>query len=217
MDEVVVGLTDYLLTLECAVFAGMLMSIAGGQPEMRRFFAIFFSALALTSLTGGTYHLWFANSNSLTANVLWKTTVVALGAVAFAAWSIGACVLLSQSVKGFVVKAALVEFLGYSAYVVAVDDHFWVAIANYLPSVIFLGAAFAVGYRRLRAPPALTGLLGLGVTVAAAVIQRLGLSLHPAYFNHNATYHLVQAVGLFLIFLAALFFVRNPSPGGIRS
>jgi len=37
MNEVVVGLTDYLLTLECAVFAGMLMRTAGGSPEMRFF------------------------------------------------------------------------------------------------------------------------------------------------------------------------------------
>jgi len=217
VSEVVVGLTDYLLTLECAFFAGMLMRIDGGRPELRRFFAVFFSALALTSLTGGTYHVWFSNSPSVPANVLWTTTVVALGAVAFAAWSIGACVFLPQPAKDFVVKAALVEFLGYSAYVVAIDDHFWVAIANYLPSVVFLGAAFAVSYRRLRAPPVLIGLFGLGVTFAAAAIQRSGLSLHPIYFNHNATYHLVQGIGLFMIFLAALFFVRNPSRGGIRS
>jgi len=212
-SEIVVGLTDYLLTLECAFFAGMLLVIGGGAPEIRRFFVIFFSSLALTSLAGGTYHLLFSASSSIPADVLWKMTVVALGAVAFAAWSIGACVLLAQPVKGFVVKAALVEFLGYSAYVVAIDDHFWVAIANYLPSVVFLGVAFAISYRRLSAPPILIGLLGLGVTVAAAAIQRFGLSLHPTYFNHNATYHLVQAIGLFMIFRAAIFFARQPLQG----
>jgi hypothetical protein len=210
VSEVVVGLTDYLLTLECAFFAGMLMRFDGGRPELRRFFAVFFSALAVTSLTGGTYHVWFSNSTSLTANVLWTTTLLALGVVAFAAWSIGACLFLAQSAKDFVVKAALVEFLGYSAYVVAIDDHFWVAIVNYLPSVVFLGAGFAVSYSRLSAPPILIGLLGLGVTVAAAAIQRLGLALHPTYFNHNATYHLVQAIGLFMIFCAAIFFARKP-------
>lgn len=213
MSEIVVAFTDYLLTLECAFFAGMLLLITGGALEIRRFFVIFFSSLALTSLTGGTYHLLFSASSSIPAYLLWKITVVALGAVAFAAWSIGACVFLSQSAKDFVVKAAFVEFSGYSAYVVAVDDHFWVAIANYLPSVFFLGTAFAIGYRRLSAQPILIGLLGLGVTVAAAAIQRFGLSLHPTYFNHNATYHLVQAIGLFMIFRAAIFFARKPLQG----
>jgi hypothetical protein len=210
VDEVIVGLTDYLLTLECALFAGLLAKIDGWWREIRHFFAIFFSALALTSLAGGTYHLWFPESTSRAADILWKTTVVALGAVAFAAWSIGACVFLAQSAKGLVIKVALFEFLSYSVYVVAVDDHFWVAIANYLPSVVFLGGAFAVSYLRMRAPPVLIGLLGLCLTVAAAAIQRFGLSLHPIYFNHNATYHLVQAVGLFMIFRAAVFFARKP-------
>ncbi|HMG60270.1 MAG TPA: hypothetical protein VK583_11105 [Burkholderiales bacterium] len=210
VSEIIVALTDYGLTLECALFAVMLLTINGGWEEIRGFFGIFFLSLAATSLTGGTYHLFFSASSSAPADVLWKTTVIALGAVAFAAWSIGACLLLVQSVKGLVVKAALVEFLGYSAYVVAIDDHFWVAIANYLPSVIFLGAAFTISYRRLSAPPILIGLLGLGVTVAAAAIQRFGLSLHPTYFNHNATYHLVQAIGLFMIFRAAIFFSRKP-------
>jgi len=154
VNEVVVGLTDYLLTLECALFAGLLVRIDGGWGRCAAFSRFFFSGLALTSLTGGTYHLWFPNSTSLPADVLWKTTVVALGAVAFAAWSMGACVLLAQARQGSCRQGALFEFLGYSVYVVAIDDHFWVAIANYLPSVVFLGAAFAVSYRRLRAPPA---------------------------------------------------------------
>lgn len=218
MNEVVVGLTDYVLTLECALFGGMLMRIEGGWREIRRFFAIFFLAGALTSLTGGTYHLWFPISTSVPANVLWKATVVALGAVAFAAWAIGASLLFAQPLRGRVITAALIEFLAYSIYVAAIDDHFRVAIANYIPSVIFLGVAFALDYRRRREAPVLTGLIGLIVTGIAAAIQKFGISLHPYYFNHNATYHLTQAIGLFLIFLAALFFVRNPFQGArIRS
>lgn len=213
MNEVIAGLTDFLLTLECALFAGMLMRIDGGRPEMRRFFAILFLAVAMASLTGGTYHLWFPDSSSVPAHVLWRTTVVALGAVAFAAWAVGACVLFAQPVRGRVIKAALVEFLAYSIYVVAIDDRFWVAIANYIPAVHFLGLAFVLDYRRRREPTLLVGLLGLIVSAVAAAMQGSGISLHPYYFNHNATYHLTQAMGLFLIFLAALFLVRNPLPG----
>jgi len=213
VNEVVVGLTDYLLTLECTLFAGLLMRIDGGSPEIRRFFAVFFLAGALTSLTGGTYHVWFPNSTSLPANVLWKTTVVALGAVAFAAWAAGACLLFTQPLRGRVIKAALIELLAYSIYVAAIDDRFRVAIANYIPAVIFLGVAFALNYRLRRERPVLIGLVGLIVTGVAAAIQRFGFALHPYYFNHNASYHLTQAIGLFLIFLAALFFVRNPLQG----
>jgi len=210
MSEVVVGLTDYLLTLECALFSGILMRTAGEWAEVRRFFAVFFLAGALTSLTGGTYHVWFPGSTSLPANVLWKTTVVSLGAVAFAAWAAAACILFAGPARGWVIRAALVEFLAYSIYVAAIDDHFRVAIANYVPAVVFLGIAFALNYRSRRERPVLVGIVGLVVTGVAAAIQIFGFSLHPYYFNHNATYHLTQAIGLFLIFLSALFFVRNP-------
>ena len=217
MSEVVVGLTDYLLTLECALFAAALMRVDAASPEIRRFFAGFFLFLALTSLAGGTYHLWFSGSSSAAANILWKTTVVALGVAAFAAWAVGACLLFAQPLRGRVIKAALAEFCAYAIYAAAVDDRFLVAIANYIPAVIFLGIAFAVSYRRRPASPVISGLLGLAVTGIAAAIQRSGFSLHPNYFNHNATYHLVQAAGLFLIFLAASFLARTPLQGGLRS
>ena len=193
MDEIVVGLTDYLLTLACVFFAWMLGTINGGWPEIRRFFVLFFAFTALASLTGGTYHLLASDSSSLQALILWKATVVALGAVALSAWSIGACLFFSESNRARVVIAASIEFLIYSIYVVAINDQFRVAIANYTPAAVFLGLSFAFSYRRYPQPPVLIGLIGLVVTAIAAAIQRLGFSLHPVYFNHNATYHLVQA------------------------
>ncbi len=35
-----------------------------------------------------------------------------------------------------------------------------------------------------------------------AAIQRLEIGIHPTYFNHNALYHLLQAVGLVLLLIA---------------
>ena len=208
--EITVALTDYLLAIECAFFALMLIRTDGAWLEIRWFFVTFFGFTALASLTGGAYHLLLSNSSSMSAAILWKTTVIAIGAATLAAWSIGACLLFAQPIRGRIVKAAFAAFMIYSIYVVAVDDHFWVAIANYIPAAVFLGLSFAYSYRRHPDAPILAGLLGLSVTGVAAAIQRLSLSLHPLYFNHNATYHLLEAVGLFLIFRAALYFVRNP-------
>lgn len=205
MGEITVGLTDYLLAIECAFFALMLIRTDGAWLEIRWLFVTFFGFTALASLTGGTYHLLLSNSPSMSATIVWKTTIVSIGAATFAAWSIGACLLFAQPIRGRIVKAAFAAFMIHSIYVVAVDDHFWVAIANYIPAAVFLGISFACCYRRHSGPHLLTGLLGLCITGVAAAIQRLGLSLHPSYFNHNATYHLLQAVGLFLIFRAAIF------------
>ncbi len=201
-------MTDYLLALECAFFA---WALHGGWRQVEQgFFASFFGVTALASTTGGTYHLFFPESSSLPAELLWKATVVAMGAVAFAAWSIGASLLFAQLTQSRIIKAAAVEFLLYCIYVVAVDDRFVVAVANYIPAALFLALTFALRYWRHREARILAGLAGLGVTGVAAAVQRSGLGLHPLYFNHNATYHVIQAIGFLLIFIAAVFFARVP-------
>ena len=74
---------------------------------------------------------------------------------------------------------------------------------NYSPAALFLLIAFLTAYRREKHGAYLFGVSGMVLTFAAALCQQLGLGLHPIYFNHNAVYHVIQAVALFLIFLAA--------------
>ena len=52
------------------------------------------------------------------------------------------------------------------------------------------------------------------VTLVAAAIQQLEIGIHPTYFNHNALYHLLQAVGLVLLMIAfrGLIMGENRSP-----
>ena len=208
-SEVAVGLTDCLLGLECLLFVGLLWTIDGAWPLIRLSIVGFFVFTALASLTGGAWHLWFSQSSSVAATLDWKATMLALGATSLSAWAFGACLLFVGPIRRRVIGVALFAFAVYSIHVAVIDDHFRVAIINYAPAVVFLGAAFAARYRRYSEPAILAGLLGLGVTVVAAIVQLFGVSLHPVYFNPNATYHVIQAIGLFLIFRAAVFFVRN--------
>jgi hypothetical protein len=41
---------------------------------------------------------------------------------------------------------------------------------------------------------------GILISFGAAFIQQLGIAIHPAYFNHNSTYHFIQAIGLLILF-----------------
>ena len=43
-------------------------------------------------------------------------------------------------------------------------------------------------------------LAGIISTFAAAGVQQTGLAMHPIYFNHNALYHLIQGLALFMVF-----------------
>jgi hypothetical protein len=63
--------------------------------------------------------------------------------------------------------------------------------------------AFAVAMARNRSPAAAAGLSGMVLTLVAAAVQQRGIALHPVYFNHNALYHAIQAVALWLIYVYA--------------
>lgn len=200
MTEPDVALTDYLLTIEAAVFAVLILRARGGS-DLRLPFALFFSATALAAVTGGTVHGFFSGGSPLGV-ALWRATLVALGAVALAAWAIGGRMLLPPGAAGALEIAAAVVAAVYAVVVIAVDDRFAIAIVHYLPPTLFMLLAFGVAYRQGR-PSTLMGLVGLLLTLAAALVQQQRIALHPVYFNHNALYHAIQAVGLFLIFWSA--------------
>jgi hypothetical protein len=197
-----VAITDYLLTVEAAVFAVALWRAGDGAADLRLPFVVFFAATALAAFTGGTVHGFFSDAGSTTGVVLWRTTLVALGVVALAAWAIGARMLLAPGAAARLQISAAALAALYAIVVVAIQDRFWIAIAHYLPPTLFMLIAFVVSYRPGR-PATLAGSIGLVLTFVAAVVQQRQIAIHPAYFNHNALYHAIQAVGLFLIYWSA--------------
>jgi hypothetical protein len=137
--------------------------------------------------------------------VLWRLVLISLGVVAAAAWAIGARMMFSDRLAQFVVVAAWVEFVAYALIVVSVTDKFLFAMVNYLPATVFLIVALFARYQSNAVTPLAQGLAGLLLTLVAAAVQQARIVVHPTYFNHNALYHLLQAIALFLIFRAAIF------------
>jgi hypothetical protein len=202
MKEPDVTITDYLLALEAFAFA-LLIARAATGTALQRWFVIFFAATAAASLVGGTVHGFFNDSV-----VLWRLVLISLGVVAAAAWAIGARLLFADRLAQFVVTAAWVEFAAYTLMVVLVTDKFLFAIVNYLPATVFLIVAFFARYQSNAVTPLAQGLAGLLLTLVAAGVQQARLAVHPTYFNHNALYHLLQAIALFLIFRGAIFLTQ---------
>jgi hypothetical protein len=211
MTEPDVTLTDYGIALECAIMAGLLYRRRRGRGDLRRPFVLFFASSALGALAGGTVHGFFLDDGSLAGATLWRAALLALGVTAFAAWSIGARLALTARTARIVEALAALELAAYAVIVIAFDQRFLVAIANYAPAVAFLAVSFLVAYRRHRSRPLLTGLAGLLLTAAAAVVQRQRIALHPTLFNHNALYHAIQMVAFVLIFQAGRYVVATPA------
>jgi hypothetical protein len=205
MTEPDVTLTDYGLALENALLTYLLYRQSVTHKSLRAWFALFFASTGAAALGGGTVHGFFLDEASAGYAVVWPLTLIAIGVAAMAGWSIGARIQFSEIPARWISLVAALELAGYCAIVLWVTQTFAVAVANYLPAAIFLSLAFISAYRRAAPQQQRIGLgfWGLLLTFIGTALQQAEIGLHPRYFNHNALYHLIQAVALFLIFLAA--------------
>lgn len=210
MTEPDVTLTNYALTLECAIFC--LLVLRTSQPPLRRWWIIFFASIGAASLFGGTVHGFFLDRTTAGWALLWRAALLAIGVTSMAAWAIGAYLQMGERIGAAVRRAAVAALIVYTIVVLTVSTNFLVAIIMYLPATLFMLVAMVDAYRRSPTRPEAYGIAGLILTFVAAAIQQLRIGFHPVYFNHNALYHVIQGIALFLIFLAA----RSVRPATMR-
>ena len=197
-------LTDYGLTVLCAWFAWNQYRQETHSPRYRALWSLFFGSLAVASLIGGTVHGFFLDTSTLGYRILWPTTLLAIGVTAASAWVLtGFAISKSGNSARKWEVFALVTFLMYSAVVVFYSQRFTVVIVNYLPPMAALLVVSAREFVRTRANSFLFVAAGIVVTFLAASIQQARIGIHPTYLNHNSTYHLVQALGLLMLFMGA--------------
>jgi hypothetical protein len=188
-----VTLTDFALALECAVFCVILLRGSAGNL-VRRWWVVFFASVGLAALIGGLVHGFFPGHPTL-----WRATLLTLGVTSLAGWFVGSLLLGMRWLR----PVAVVLLGIYAGVVLFVNSTFVVAIAMYLPATVFLLLAMVASYATTRDRAAAIGIVGLLLTFAAAAVQQLKVGLHPVYFNHNALYHLIQFIALWLVFIAA--------------
>jgi hypothetical protein len=209
-----VTLTDYGLAVECAVLATWVFRHRSPHRRLRGWFAIFFATIGLAAATGGTVHGFFPNEHSLGFRALWPLTLLAIGGTAVSAWAIGGRLVLNEHWARRLTAAAAVAFVGYTIVVLTVTQTFAVAIAHYAPSAVFLLGAFTTRYLQGHQFAFGLGAASVALMVLAAIVQRLGVTVHPLYVNHNALYHAVQGLALGLLFLTARNLLDSPTKGG---
>ena len=202
MTEPDVALTDFLLTAQCGVFAFWLSRIHAHRCRLQRLCVKFFAVVGLASLIGGTVHGYFHDESTWEFQILWRLGLAVLGAGSYFSWLIGAELIFRGKGRERIGRFALACLLLYSAYVLFWDQRFMFAILNYLPATFFLFLAFLLQIRTSDKRSALFGASSVLVTLVAAAVQQLQIALHPTYLNHNALYHLLQAVALALLLVA---------------
>jgi hypothetical protein len=208
-----VTLTDYGLAVMCAIFARVLLRLEVGRPVLRNWFAAFFTAIAAASLMGGTVHGFFPDVTSVGYRALWPATLFAMGFAALAAWMIGLFLRFPRGTIAAVAPTLVVGLIAYIAVVLFVSQDFVVAIFGYMPATVFLLVVLTLVYIEVRQPQVLLGVVAVLLTFVAAAVQQVGIGVHPSYFNHNALYHVIQAIALYMLFLSAVWLVRQEPAG----
>jgi hypothetical protein len=212
MTEPAVTLTDYALAIECAVFVIALSRLDARDKKLCFWFVVFFASIGAASLLGGTVHGFFLPVTSNGRRILWPATIFAILVSSLAAWNIGAILQLDERKAILVRRLAIAQLVLLSLVVLFITSKFYVGVIAYLPSTVFLLCAFITTYRRGHDPAVRWGIAGLALTLAAAVVQQLHVSIHPVYFNHNALYHVIQGAALGMIFVAARSMARAWPP-----
>jgi hypothetical protein len=203
MTEPDVTLTDYGLAILCAVLGHIIFHRGDRDSPYRLWLTAFFLAVGGASLLGGTVHGFFSEEGGFGQMALWRAALITIGIAAYCAWVVGVRLLLHERIRRVVMTLAAIQLLAYAAVVLVVSQDFRLAVGDYLPATIFLLIAFVVAYRRDRVRALGVGSVGLVLTFVAAAIQQLQIPLHPTYFDHNALYHVVQALALLMLFVGA--------------
>ena len=198
MTEPAVTLTNYGLTLLCAVLVWLARSRV--RADLRPWAMGLFAGSGAAALFGGTVHGFFGDAATLGYRVLWPATILTVGATGLAAWGLGARIGGRPGGTRWITRIAGLAYVAYVAIVLAGWQAFVVAIAFYLPAVIYLTVRFAQAWRRRPTASRRRALIGFGLTFAAAAIQQLQIPIHAVWFDHNALYHVVQAAAFVLLY-----------------
>lgn len=204
MTQLDVSLTDYGLAAECLwlayLMARLRVTAASSLPLL---FAAFYLSIAIAAVAGGTVHGFFLDESSRGHSILWPFTLIAVGLTALLGVQIGSALQFSRPRAMYINRVAVAIFLAYCTTVLFFRRDFKVAILDYVPALVFLGVTFLLAYRRRNQPRLLIGFIGVCTMLFAAAAQQAKIGIHPVYFDHNALYHILQGVGLFMVFLAA--------------
>ena len=206
-----VALTDYALAVESFLFSFWLHR-SHPSNSLKLWFVLLFGSIGAAALVGGTVHGFLTDPNSPMTRFCWLITLIFLGITALSEYGIAARLLLTPRSGNVLIFAAVLIFAMYVATILLWNTSFRIAIIDYLSGLVFLLLAFVGTYSRHRSRPALVGVVGLLLTVAASVVQQAHISIDPRYFNHNAFYHLLEAIALLLIYWAARSLVRITLP-----
>ena len=81
---------------------------------------------------------FFSDETLVSYAILWRATLIAIGAVALAGWYVGAAFYETKKLLGGLKKFAIVQFSLFTLIILFYSQQFLLAAVNYLPAAFFL-------------------------------------------------------------------------------
>lgn len=195
-----VALTDVLVFLVCVASAYFLNSQLAVRKNLKQSYMILFISVGMAALFGAIHHQYFEEATSFLGTLPRFISMISIGYAAMNLWLIGGEFSLSGAQQMNFQKIFRILMYGYVVLVVLYEHKFWVAIAFYFPAVLFFLAVVSYRYAQHKEKVHKWAIAGLLVTVVAAAVQALQISLIPVYVNHSSFYHLIQIPGIYLLY-----------------
>lgn len=203
MTEPDVTLTDFALAVACIYFGVVVSKVSFKTAVLKKLWTMFFYSVAAGAITGGLVHGYFLDQASIGYRVLWPMTLIAIGVTSSTTWVLAGYFIFGERQLKLFKFYAIISFLVHVAIVLFVSQKFIVVILNYLPPITVLFVMSGIRFLRTKFKPYFWIALGLGICFVASYLQHAEIAIDPRYFNHNSTFHLVQGLGLFVVFRGA--------------
>lgn len=198
-------LTDYALGALAALWSVLLLR--RGRRDSHRsvtLWGIGFAGLALASFAAGTYHGFEQRLDPRVITRLWSAVTWAMGIASFVMLCGAVLALASGAWRIALLTAALIKLAVFAMLIAGRGEYAFVLIDyGSAQLAILILAAFAWQRQRAASAPWLAG--GVVVSVIAGAVQQSGFALHEG-FNHNDLYHVIQMLGLYLLYRGGRLF-----------
>ena len=169
---------------------------------------VLLGGLASAAFWGAIFHAFFPrNTATLPGFIAWIPVSLSILVVGATLLELSLRLVAPRITPPIRRTLVAVYAAAFATVVLLVDESFSSIVRFYLPPlVLFL---FAAAWQAIRGASAAWTLIAVAFTVsiAAAALQQTKVSIHPVYFDHNAVYHVVQAVAVVLLYLG---FQRSP-------
>ena len=196
-----------------AAWLGWRLWARTGPGTLPRAGVVLLGGLASAAFWGAIFHAFFpADTATLPGFIAWVPVSLSILVVGATLLELSLRLLAPRLAPTARRSLVAIYAAGFATVVLLVDESFSSIVRFYVPPlVLFLVAAVR---QSIRGASAAWRMIAVAFTVSAgaALLQQTGVSIHPVYFDHNAVYHVVQAVAVVLLYLG---FQRSPeAPAG---